>query len=328
MKTVSIVVLSLAFTAGPLGSVAVAHVGGAIQGQDNAAKQRKEYDDYKKIESEQDPAKKLELARAFFESEPTPTYVKYVQGQVNAARYALFTRYKEAGDLANAVKIADEYVASVPETDLFFAFQLTTLAEGKALKQGVSPTAAPAWDEAAKYAAKALRLVVEENKSEAMLYDAKTTTWDKVKPGFIAYFHRLQALAHFTAKRNNEAEKSLLASIEAKCDAYPDVYFLLGQIHNARYDEKAGVFNKLSAEAQGEEKGQKLLQEAKDEAKKASEFFARGILIAEASPNKDAYKAVVANARKELEEAYEIWNDGKQDGLAEYLASFKSSCQP
>ncbi len=328
MKTVSIAVLSLALTVGPLGSAAIARTARAAQEQDNAAKQRKEYDEYKKIEAEQDPVRKLEMARAFFEADPTPTYVKYVQGQVNAARYALFTRYKEAGDLPNAAKIADEYVASVPETDLFFAFQLTTLAESKALKKGVSAAAAGDWAEAAKHAAKSLKLVVEENKSEAMLYDAKTTTWDKVKPGFVAYFHRLQALAHFTAKRNEEAEKELLASIAAKCDAYPDVYFLLGQIHNARYDEKAEAFNKLDAEAQAGEKGQQLLQTAKDEAKKASEFFARGILIAEASPNKDAYKTVVANARKELEEAYEIWNDGKKDGLDDYSMSFKSSCQP
>lgn len=328
MKTVSIAVLSLALAAGPLDSTAVADAPGAARPQDAAAKQRKEYDDYKKIEAEQDPVRKLELARAFFESDPTPTYVKYVQGQVNAARYALFTRYREAGDLANAAKIADEYVAAVPETDLFFAFQLTTLAESQALKKGVVPAAADAWAEAAKYAGRALRLVVEENKSDKMLYDEKTTTWDKVKPGYIAYFHRLQAFAHFTAKRNDDAEKSLLASIDAKCDAYPDVYFLLGQIHNTRYDQKAETFNKMKAEEQAGEQGQQLLQAAKDEAKKASEFFARGILVAEMSPNKDAYKALVANARKELEEAYEIWNDGKKDGLNEYMASFKSSCQP
>ncbi len=327
MKTVSIAVLSLAFTAGPLDSTAVASVPEVVQPQDTAAKQRKEYDDYKKIEAEQDPVKKLELARAFFESDPTPTYVKYVQGQVNAARYALFTRYKEAGDLANAAKIAAEYVAAVPETDLFFAFQLTALAEGQALKKGVVPAAADAWAEAAKYAAQALKLVVEENKSDKMLYDAKTTTWEKVKPGFVAYFHRLQALAHFTAKRNDDAEKALLASIEAKCDAYPDVYFLLGQIHNVRYDQTAEVFNKLSGDEQAGERGQQLLQAAKGAAKKASEFFARGILVAEMSPNKNAYQSLIANARKELEEAYEIWNDGSKDGLNEYVASFKSSCQ-
>ncbi|OYT73405.1 MAG: hypothetical protein CFK52_02220 [Chloracidobacterium sp. CP2_5A] len=328
MKTVSIAVLSLALAAGPLSPAAIAREAWVAPEQDNAAKQRKEYDDYKKIEAEQDPVKKLEMARAFFEANPTPTYVKYVQGQVNAARYSLFTRYKEAGDLANATKIADEYVAAVPETDLYFAFQLTALAESKALKKGVSAAAAAEWAEAAKYATKSLRLVVEENKSEAMLYDAKSTTWDKVKPGFIAYFYRLQGLAHFTAKRSEDAEKSLLAAIEAKCDAYPDAYFLLGQIHNARYDEKAQVFNKMDAETQSGEKGRELLQAAKDEAKKASEFFARGILVAEASPNKDAYKAVVASARKELEDAYEIWNDGNKDGLADYAASFKSSCQP
>lgn len=271
---------------------------------------------------------KLELARAFFDSDPTPTYVKYVQGQVNAARYALFTRYKDAGDLANAAKIADEYVASVPETDLFFAFQLTTLAEARALKQGVKPEAAGAWAEAAKYATKARKLIVEDNRSEAMLYDSKTTTWDKVKPGFVAYLHRIEALAHFAARQNDQAEKSLLAVIETKCDAYPDVYFLLGQIHNARYDDKANAFNKLSAEAQSGEQGQKLLQEAREESKKAAEFFARGILVAEASPNKEAYKAVVANARKEMEESYEIWNDGKKDGLDEFMAGFKSTCQP
>ncbi len=328
MKTVSIAVLSLALATGATGTATFAYTVAGVPAQDNAAKQRKEYDDYKKIEAEQDPAKKLELARAFFESDPTPTYVKYVQGQVNAARYALFTRYKDAGDLANAVKIADEYVASVPETDLFFAFQLTMLAEARALKQGVKPEAAGAWAEAARYAAKARKLIVEDNRSEAMLYDAKATTWDKVKPGFVAYLHRVEALAHFTARQNDQAEKSLLAVIETKCDAYPDVYFLLGQIHNARYDDKAGVFNKLSAEAQSGEKGQQILQEAKEESKKAAEFFARGVLVAEASPNRDAYKAVVANARKEMEEAYEIWNDGKKDGLEEFMAGFKSTCQP
>ncbi len=328
MKTVPIAVLSLALAAGATGTATFAHTVAVVPAQDNAAKQRKEYDDYKKIESEQDPVKKLELARAFFESDPTPTYVKYVQGQVNAARYALFTRYKDAGDLANAVKIADEYVASVPETDLFFAFQLTMLAEARALKQGVKPESAGAWAEAARYAAKARKLIVEDNKSEAMLYDAKTTTWDKVKPGFVAYLHRVEALAHFTARQNDQAEKSLLAVIETKCDAYPDVYFLLGQIHNARYDDKAGAFNKLSAEAQSGEQGQKLLQEAREESKKAAEFFARGILVAEASPNKDAYKAVVANARKEMEDSYELWNDGKKDGLEEFMASFKSACKP
>ncbi len=328
MKTVPIAVLSLALAAGATGTATFAYTVAGVPAQDNAAKQRKEYDDYKKIESEQDPVKKLELARAFFESDPTPTYVKYVQGQVNAARYALFTRYKDAGDLANAVKIADEYVASVPETDLFFAFQLTMLAEARALKQGVKPESAGAWAEAARYAAKARKFIVEDNKSEAMLYDAKTTTWDKVKPGFVAYLHRVEALAHFTARQNDQAEKSLLAVIEAKCDAYPDVYFLLGQIHNARYDDKAGAFNKLSAEAQSGEQGQKLLQEAREESKKAAEFFARGILVAEASPNKDAYKAVVANARKEMEDSYELWNDGKKDGLEEFMTSFKSACQP
>jgi hypothetical protein len=328
MKTVSIAVLSLALAAGATGTTTLAYTAAGVSAQDNAAKQRKEYDDYKKIEAEPDPVKKLELARAFFESDPTPTYVKYVQGQVNAARYALFTRYKEAGDMANAVKIADEYVASVPETDLFFAFQLTTLAETRALKQGVKPEAAGAWAEAAKYATKARKLIVEDNRSEALLYDSKTTTWDKVKPGFVAYLHRIEAFAHFTAKQYDQAEKSLLAVIEAKCDAYPDVYFLLGQIHNARYDDKANAFNKLSAEVQSGEQGQKLLQEAKEESKKAAEFFARGILVAEASPNKDTYKAIVANARKEMEEAYEIWNDGKKDGLEEFMAGFKSTCQP
>ncbi len=328
MKTVPIAVLSLALAAGATGTATSAYTVAGVPAQDNAAKQRKEYDDYKKIEAEQDPAKKLELARAFFESDPTPTYVKYVQGQVNAARYALFTRYKDASDLANAAKIADEYVASVPETDLFFAFQLTLLAEARALKQGVKPEAAGAWADAAKYAAKARKFIVEDNKSEAMLYDAKTTTWDKVKPGFVAYLHRVEALAHFAAKQNDQAEKSLLAVIETKCDAYPDVYFLLGQIHNARYDDKANAFNNLSAEVQSGEKGQQLLREAKEESKKAAEFFARGVLVAEASPNKDAYKAVVANARKEMEEAYEIWNDGKKDGLDEFMAGFKSTCQP
>lgn len=330
MKTVPIAVLSLALATGATNLTTAAHrfTGPGTAVQDTAAKQRKEYDDYKKIEAEKDPVKKLELARAFFESNPTPTYVKYVQGQVNAARYALFTRYKEAGDLPNAAKIADEYVTSVPETDLFFAFQLTTLGEANALKQGVTPASAGAWAEAAKYAAKARRLIVEENKSDAMLYDSKATTWDKVKPGFIAYLHRIEALAHFTAKQNDQAEKDLLAVIEAKCDAYPDAYFLLGQIHNARYDEKANAFNQLSAEAQSADNGQQLLREAKEEAKKAAEFFARGILVAEASPNKDTYKTIVAGARKEMEDAYEIWNDGKKDGLAEFMDGFKSACQP
>jgi|AFSR01.1.fsa_nt_gi hypothetical protein len=330
MKTVSIAALSLALAAGATGTLPFAYATPKVHSQDTAAKQRKEYDDYKKIEAEPDPVKKLELARAFFESNPTPTYVKYVQNQVNAARYALFTRYKEAGDLTNAVKIAEEYVASVPETDLFFAYHLTTLAESKALKEGVlkTPVCASAWGEAAKYAAKARTLIVEENKSDQMLYDAKATTWDKVKPSFLAYFHRIEALAHFTANRNEQAERSLLAAIEAKCDAYPDAYFLLGQIHNARYDDKASAFNQLSAEAQSGEKGQQLLQEAKEEARKAAEFFARGILVAEIAPNKEAYKAIVANARKEMEEAYEIWNDGKKDGLAEFMAGLKSACQP
>ncbi|MGQ9896698.1 MAG: hypothetical protein ACUVR8_03920 [Acidobacteriota bacterium] len=328
MKTVSITVLGLALTAGATSTATLAHSVVKVLAQDTAAKQRKEYDDYKKIEAEQDPVKKLELARAFFESNPTPTYVKYVQGQVNAARYALFTRYKDAGDLANAAKIADEYVESVPTTDLFFAFQLTTLAEAQALKNGVTPASAGAWAKAARYATKARKLIVEDNKSEAMLYDAKVTTWDKVKPGFVAYLYRVEALAHFTSKQNDQAEKALLAAIEAKCDAYPDVYFLLGQIYNARYDEKANAFNQLSAEAQSSENGQKLLQEAKEESKKAAESFARGILVAETSPNKDAYTAIVASARKEMEESYEIWNDGKKDGLEEFMSSLKPVCQP
>lgn len=58
MKTVSIAVLSLALAAGATGTATFAHTVAGVPAQDNAAKQRKEYDDYKKIEAEQDPAKK------------------------------------------------------------------------------------------------------------------------------------------------------------------------------------------------------------------------------------------------------------------------------
>jgi hypothetical protein len=299
----------------------------ALAGADQDAEaQRREYDEYQKIKAESDLRKKVDMAKAFLQKAPGDSkYAPYVKGEFNKALYAIFSEQKTANKYQETVAVGKEYIQSNPNTELFFTHEFALLAQKLGNEALVGKKdATPYFSDTIAHASRAISLIESGQKLDANMKDDE---WGKLKPNYLAYYHYASGLANFNLKKTADAEALLIKTFEYGCTSYPNAYFILGQIQDTRYDEKAKAYSALPDDKKTADEGKKALDEAYAEAKKASEYYAKCLIVAQASPQAKDYADLIKDTKDALEFAYKVWNNDKADGMDKYVETFKDVCK-
>ena len=289
------------------------------------------YQKYLEIERETDPFRRISRADRFLSSNPPAIYSPLVEEQINRARYLMVQRVIEQGDLSRALQLGREHVARVPADELVIYYELMRLAELKAQQSAGSSQAALIangyWTEAGRLAERIRLAIVNENRQDERLGEAKVMPWNAARPFLLSTLYRIEGLAALSNQRLEEAETLFQNAIAQRCACPPDVYFSLGEIYDLYYDQRAAEFNQLPSTPQYLERRQQLLREAMEKVRQAAVFFARGLALAELPEYKAMYRERAREIRRRVEVSYEIANGGRRDGLSDFLQQQRNFCQ-
>lgn len=291
--------------------------------------ERKAYEEmYGPCFKEKNDDKCYPLAKAFAEKYPNSQFVKYATGKVNAIeakrlydnfQNALKKFYEGGPDAAKLdvlLAAGDAYTGKFPE-DQFAVTQLALAAGGGVLGGYYKDLSkAQMWTE------KALKLLEPTSAPPKW----KQEDWDKFRTQGISNITLYEGLFQLRQPTPNVEQALVYLNKVASNKDWPNakepaVYLLRAEANNITYDKLSEEYRALSEDDKRGDKGKAILAKIDPVVDALIDDYARALAIAGKDPR---LKPIADDVRPRLESFWKFRNNGKLDGMMEYVKHFEA----